>query len=99
MEIGTLSLSNPAAGLALESSSRPAGANKIEDAARQFESLLMAQLLRISHGEDSGWLGTGEDTTMSSAMDLAQEYLAQGMTTQGGLGLTQYVKEHLATAK
>jgi len=68
---------------------------KLERAAGQFESLLVAQLLHISRGEGSGWLGTGDDATMSSAMDIAEEYLAQGITANGGLGLAKYAREKL----
>jgi Rod binding domain-containing protein len=91
MEIDALTMSGAAAGVELETAP-----SKLEDAARQFESLLMAELLRVSRGEGSGRLGTGDDTSMSSAMDLAQEYFAQAMTAQGGIGIVQYVKEHLA---
>jgi Rod binding domain-containing protein len=91
MEIDALTMSGAAAGVELETAP-----SKLEDAARQFESLLMAELLRVSRGEGSGWLGTGDDASMSSAMDLAQEYFAQAMTAQGGIGIVQYVKEHLA---
>ena len=90
MDIDVLKSSSVGAGLELETSP-----GKLEDAARQFESLLMAELLRVSRGENSGWLGTGDDASMSSAMDMAQEYFAQAMTAQGGIGIVQYVKEHL----
>jgi Rod binding domain-containing protein len=92
MRIDTSILGNIPAGLGIE---RP---GKLEDAARQFESLLMAELLRVSRGEDGGWLGTGDDHSMSSAMDMAQEYFAQAMTAQGGIGIVQFVKEHLVKA-
>jgi len=44
------------------------GSKKDEDspeqnhkAAQQIESLLMTQLLKTAHGDDEGWLGTGDD--------------------------------------
>jgi Rod binding domain-containing protein len=97
MKIDGLSLGNATAGWGMETPRLKAGSGKLEDAARQFESLLMAELLRVSRGEDSGWLGTGDEHSMSSAMDMAQEYFAQAMTAQGGIGIVQYVKEHLVT--
>ena len=61
---------------------------KIEDAARQFEALLVGQLIRSARAAGSeGWLGTGEDQTASSVMELAEEQFAQALTSQGGLGL------------
>jgi Rod binding domain-containing protein len=81
------------AGVALPSAALPsarpgASSAKIEDAARQFEALLVGQLLRSARQAGSeGWLGTGEDQTASSVMELAEEQFAQALTSQGGLGL------------
>lgn len=61
---------------------------EIEDAARQFEALLVGQLIRSARTAGSeGWLGTGEDQTASSVLELAEEQFAQALTSQGGLGL------------
>jgi Rod binding domain-containing protein len=61
---------------------------KIEDAAHQFEALLVGQLIRSARPAGSeGWLGTGEDQTATSVMELAEEQFAQALTSQGGLGL------------
>jgi Rod binding domain-containing protein len=61
----------------------------IEDAARQFEALLIAQLIRSARESSGseGWLGAGEDQTASSAMELAEEQFAQALSAQGGMGL------------
>lgn len=64
---------------------------RIEDAARQFEALLISQLLKSMREAGSGWLGTGDDSTSSSAMELAEEQLAQSLSAQGGLGLARLV--------
>ena len=68
---------------------------KIREAASQFESLLIGQVLKSSHedGEDS-WLGS-EDQTASSAMSLADEYLAQAISKHGGLGLAKMIARQL----
>ena len=69
----------------------------IQDAARQFEALLLAQLLRGAREAGSdGWLGTGEDQTASSAMGLAEEQFAQALSAQGGLGLASLIVSGLA---
>lgn len=71
---------------------------KIHSAATQFESLLLGQVLKSMHEDgEEGWLGSGEDQTAASAMSLADEYLAQAITTSGGLGLAQMIERQLAT--
>ncbi len=73
---------------------------KIRQAATQFESLLIGQMLKSMHedGDGEGWLGTGEDQTASSAMGMADEYLAQAMSKRGGFGLAKSVAAGLEKA-
>ena len=72
---------------------------KIREAASQFESLLIGQVLKSMHEDgDDGWLSSGEDQTASSAMSLADEYLAQAISSHGGLGLAQMIARQLDTA-
>lgn len=94
MEIESTSLRSPFAGTAPESSAG-AGPSKVANAAHQFESLLLAELLRAAHGDESGWLGTDEGGGMSSAMGLAEEYLAQALSERGGLGLSRQIENAL----
>jgi Rod binding domain-containing protein len=69
---------------------------KIRDAASQFEGLLVGEMLKSMHQDgDGGWLGTGEDPTASSAMQLADEYLAQSISKNGGLGLARMIDRQL----
>jgi Rod binding domain-containing protein len=66
--------------------------DKIRQAASQFEALLIGQMLKSMHeGDGEGWMGTGEDQTASSAMSMADEYLAQSMAQRGGLGLAKTI--------
>jgi len=70
----------------------------IREAARQFEALLLAQMLRAAReaGAD-GWLGTGEeDQAASCAMGLAEEQFAQALSAQGGLGLASLIVSGLS---
>jgi Rod binding domain-containing protein len=64
---------------------------RVESAAGQFEALLIGQLLKGVHASDGGWLGTGDDESMSSAMEYAQEMFAQSLASSGGLGLAKIV--------
>jgi flagellar protein FlgJ len=72
---------------------------KIREAASQFESLLIGQVLKSMHEDGvEGWLGTGEDQTAASAMSLADEYLAQSISKNGGLGLAKMIARQLDPA-
>jgi Rod binding domain-containing protein len=69
---------------------------KIENAAKQFESLLIAQILKSMHESGSaGWLGTGDDQSGESAMELAEEQFAQALASRGGLGLSRLIMQGL----
>jgi Rod binding domain-containing protein len=70
------------------------------DAARQFESLMIAEMLKsMREASGSGWLGTGDDAAGESAMGLAQEQFAQALAQNGGLGLSKLVVEGLERGK
>jgi Rod binding domain-containing protein len=71
---------------------------KTHDAAAQFESLLVGQILKSAHGDDGGWLGSGEDQTAGPAMQMADEYFAQAITAHGGLGLAKMISSGLDKA-
>ena len=68
---------------------------KIRDAAQQFESLLLAQLLNSARESDGGWLGTGSDTASECAFSLADQQLAIAMAKDGGFGLAKLVASGL----
>lgn len=71
---------------------------KIQDAAQQFEALLIGQILEtVSQG--GGWLGSGEDSASSCANGFAQEQLAAMMAKQGGFGLSKLIAQGLDDGK
>lgn len=75
----------------------PAPDPRLADAARQFEALLLTQLLRAARqGGGQGWLGSGEDQAASSAMEFAEECFAQALAAQGGLGLAALITAELS---
>lgn len=81
-------------GLPLTSGAMPERDNtpeRIEETARQFEALLISQLMKSMREAGAGWLGTGDDPTATSAMELAEEQFAQALASQGGLGLARLV--------
>ena len=68
---------------------------KVKGAAKQFEALLIGQMMKSMHDADGGWLGTGDDESASSAMEYGQEIFAQSMAQDGGLGLADLVAKGL----
>lgn len=68
----------------------------LPEAAQQFESLLIGELLRMAHSGEGGWLGSGEDSTASPAIGLAEDSLAEAISSHGGLGLSKYVVQSLS---
>ena len=69
---------------------------KIQDAAGQFEALLISQMLRqVRESNSGGWMGEGEDQAGSNLLGLAEEQLAQVLASQGGLGLANMVARGL----
>jgi Rod binding domain-containing protein len=88
--------------VALPPGGRAGGATpkNIAEAATQFEALLIAQLLRSAResGAGAGWLGTGEDSTADSALQMAEEQFAASMAAQGGLGLARMIEQGLRSA-
>ena len=68
---------------------------KVAQAAGQFESLLIAQMLKTMRESESGWLGTGEDGASDSTMALAEEHFAGAISAAGGFGLSKLVSAGL----
>jgi Rod binding domain-containing protein len=65
---------------------------KIAKAAKQFEGLLIEQILKIAReSTQDGWLGTDDDDAASSAMDLGQDYFARSIAQNGGFGLARMI--------
>lgn len=72
-------------------------ARTLEEAAGQFEALLIGQLLRSMH-ESGGWLGC-QDSASESLTGLAEQQLSLALASQGGLGLARLVAEGLQRAE
>ncbi len=71
---------------------RPADSpEKARDAAKQFEALLIGQILRSARESGSGWLGSGGDSASDCATDLAEQQLARLLAERGGLGLASLI--------
>ena len=85
----------PALSPGLDAPSKGDSPEKIEQAAKQFESLLIAQLMKSMHEAGSkGWLGE-EDESSDCAMEMAEEQFAQALANGGGLGLSRLIIQGL----
>ena len=84
------------AALADESAKKP---DKIADSAKQFEALMIGQLLKSAReSSGGGWLGNEddqEDQTGSMVMELAEQGFSQAMAARGGLGIAKMVTANL----
>ena len=70
---------------------------KVVNAAKDFEALLLGQMLRSAREADStGWLGSGGDDSNDCAMAVAEEQFAKVLSSNGGLGLAHMVVAGLA---
>ncbi len=78
------------------SGAAPSEQAKIRDAAKQFEALLLAQILRYARQTSSG---SGQDGSGECAMDYAEQQFAAVMAAQGGLGLTDLIVSGLSTGE
>jgi flagellar protein FlgJ len=85
-------------GLAASDDKKLENAN-LKDAAGKFESMLIAQMLKSARKTDSGgWTGDS-DQASSSMMDMAEQYLADMLGAQGGLGIANMVMAQLGPKK
>lgn len=64
------------------------GPKKIEDAAKQFEALLLGQMLQSIR--DSGW-GEEDDASNSTMLDVADQQFSQMLANNGGIGMARLI--------
>jgi len=75
---------------ALGKQAPPSGESKVVGAAKDFEALLLTQILKSTH-EEAGWLGTNDDDAGEAAIGIGEEQLARVMANSGGLGLSHLI--------
>jgi Rod binding domain-containing protein len=73
------------------SAAEPADASGV---AREFEALLLAQVLKSMRaaGQDAGWLGTDGDSSLSALSEMGEQLLAQSWSRSGGIGLASLLE-------
>jgi flagellar protein FlgJ len=91
--------------LAASSYSPPAASKgdtpeKILGVAKQFEALMIGQILKSAReSSGGGWLGGDDDKddqSSSLVMELGEQGLSQAMAAHGGLGIAKMVTQKLA---
>lgn len=78
----------------LDSSQTPSGTSdskKLADAARQFEALLIGQLLRSARDPDEEGPMEDQGGTGSALLDMGEQQFAQALAASGGLGIAKMV--------
>ena len=73
-----------------------ANALKLKDSARQFEALMIGQMLKSARESGGSWFGGGEDEASATATGMAEEQLANTLAASGGLGLASMVLNGLS---
>jgi Rod binding domain-containing protein len=81
--------------VSLTSAVPKAAPGKIHEAARQFESLLIGQILHSAKESGAGWLGTPEDSSSDAATDFGEQQFAEMLSKAGGLGLADLISRGL----
>jgi flagellar protein FlgJ len=74
---------------------------KTVKAAKDFEALLISQMLKSMRSEKSGWLGSGDESDEDSndaILSLGEQQIAQALSSGGGLGLAKSIEAGLAKA-
>jgi Rod binding domain-containing protein len=74
------------------------GSNKAASAAKDFEALLLGQMLKSARS-DGGWLGTDDDDAGEAAVGIGEEQLARTMAQSGGLGLSKLIESGIRSGQ
>jgi Rod binding domain-containing protein len=68
---------------------------RLKQAVGQFESLMLAQMLKSARSADGGGWSGEVDQAGSSMMDMAEQSLADLLGSRGSMGLARMVVEQL----
>lgn len=77
--------------------SAPNKGEKLAKAAKDFEALMIGEVLKAAHqSSDGGWLGAGEDQSGGLAVEMAEQQFAQALSAGGGLGIAKLLTTNLS---
>jgi flagellar protein FlgJ len=78
---------------------QPQSPKKLQEAAKQFEALMIGQMMKTVRDSGEGsWLSEGDEAGEDSSMSMAEEQFAQAMASNGGLGLAKMVMRTMSHA-
>jgi len=93
---GCLKLGTPLNWIAPANLTKSNDPARVREAAQQFESLLIGQMMKTAReASGGGWLGTEEEAGMTFG-EFAEQQLAQVMAANGGIGLAKIITRGLA---
>jgi len=94
MQVGAIS---EVSSLTTQPTTAAATPKNAEEAARQFEGLLIAQMLRSARESASDSQGEDGDSESSTMFDLSDQQFAQMLAQKGGLNLSRLILDGLKT--
>ncbi len=68
---------------------------KIESGAKQFEALLIGQMLKSARESGSGSLGDDDDSSGETMLDVADQQFSQVLANNGGFGMARLLVQGL----
>lgn len=86
----------PSSGWQRDGGSNLDSPEKIREVAAEFESLLVAHMLKtVRESSSDGWLGGGENEAGSTIVGMAEAQFARTIASGGGLGLREVIERGL----
>ena len=92
MTTAPLAAATPAAPLDADGQRKP---QNPAEAAKQFEALLIAQMLRTARESTGDGLSDGDSSSADTMFDVAGQQFAQVLANNGGLGLAKMITDGL----
>lgn len=86
----------PSTGMSLSGQAPKNSPKQTEAAAKDFEALLLSQMLHSMRESSGDCFGAGQDQAMDAAMGIAEEQFGRALAAGGGIGLTKMVAKSLA---
>lgn len=80
-----------------QASATQSHANKLHTAAQQFEALMIGEMLKAAHTDDSDdSLGGSDDGGGDSTKEMAQSQLSSALAAHGGFGLAAMIENAMS---